>query len=103
MSAPYVKHSATLCTSRSDAANTFVDSTPCVQNVAVISFINSKPLNELSSTLPTNGLIYVAPDLNANIDCANENIRVSFTLAHSSDNALHAARPSTVQGTLIVA
>ena len=63
---------------------------------------NSKPSNELSSTLPTNGEIYVAPAFDANIACATEKHSVTFTVNPSVDNNLHAFSPSTVNGTLIV-
>ena len=66
-----------------------------------ISFIRHKPPNELSSTLPTNGDTYAAPDFAASIACDGENIRVTLTLINFLDNSLHTARPSGVQGTLM--
>ena len=68
-----------------------------------ISFIRHKPPNELSSTLPTNGDTYAAPAFAASNACEGENIRVTLTLINFLDNSLHTARPSGVQGTLIVA
>ena len=51
---------------------------------------NPKPSNELSSTLPTNGEIYVAYAFDASIACATEKHSVTFTVNPSLDNNLHA-------------
>ena len=68
-----------------------------------ILLIKSNPAIELSSSLPTKGDTYLAPAFAANIACASSNINVTLTAINCLDNSLHTARPSGVQGTLIVA
>ena len=67
-----------------------------------ICSISSIPEKELSSTLPTNGETYFAPDLAARIACAAENIKVTFTFTRSQESSLQTLNPSGVHGTLIV-
>ena len=80
ISAPTSNASDTLCTSLIDAASISVPVTICAVKMSLISFIRPIPSNELSSTLPTNGEMYVAPAFAASIACAAENIRVTLTL-----------------------
>ena len=72
-SAPTEKQSATSFTFLRDAARTCVLDRCSLYSFAM-SLTRPKPSNELSSTLPTNGEIYVAPAFDASIACATENI-----------------------------
>ena len=67
-----------------------------------IDSINSIPTKELSSTLPTKGETYFAPDLAARIACAAEKIKVTLTFTRSLESSLQTYNPSGVKGTLTV-
>ena len=63
--------------------------------------IKFMPFKPVSSSLPTNGDMKVAPALAARMAWDSEKQRVTFTIVLLSESTLHALRPSTVRGTLI--
>lgn len=74
---------------------------PWISNIAAMLSTSLFPSDEISLSLPTNGLTYDAPALAARSACDGLNIRVTFVLIPFFERIETAYNPSAVIGILI--
>ena len=100
MSAPAAAHAVTCVGILIEAAMISV-SMLWIAKISAISLMRLMPSIPMSSSLPTNGLTYVAPALAASRAYAAEKISVTFVLTPMPERIFVAFRPSAHRGILI--